>query len=137
MNVRYSCICIALISFLCSGCAAIDTTAQRDTYIPEISVNAINNKISNDEIRKIIINACIRRKWNINIANDNIIQATLLHHGKTVIEILYSKEEIVIRHKESSDIWDKAGESDKKTLSSYNRWVRNLEMDIRRAILNN
>lgn len=128
--------CIVLMSCLSSGCAVYNAVVQQPIYVPEINVSTVNNKISTSGLKELIIKACTRHGWNIDSATNSVVQATLWHHGKekTVIEIVYSRKKITINYKESFGMRHEEKATGEEIHRSYNRWVKSIEMDIRRGL---
>lgn len=137
MKLGNSLICVALMSCLLSGCAVYNSIVQQPMYVPEINVSSINNHISTKALKDIIVKSCVQHGWNIDSDTNNVIQATLMHHGKerTVIEIPYSKEKVTINYKESSGMRYEEKTQGEEIHRSYNRWVKTIEMDIRAGLM--
>lgn len=127
---------VLLIAFTIGlyGCGIKNSIVKRPMNSPIIQVAPINPNISNVQLKNIIIAACSKYGWVINSATDTNVVATLNHNNKesVTIDIPYSKESVAFKYKSSSNMrYD--GE---KIHRSYNRWIKNLEVNIRNGIVN-
>lgn len=116
---------IALIGIALSLVAACGSTAP----IMNVDNTAVMGDLSKEQVRKTIITAAANRGWVISDTNDNELQATLnLRTHQAVVRIPYSEKAYSIVFVSAKNLDEKNG----KIHPNYNRWVNNLNADIRR-----
>lgn len=128
---KFSLAVIVMAVFLC-GCGIKNSIVKRPMDTPVIMVSPLNSRISNEQIRQIIVGACSKHGWAVNNATSSNVEATLNHQGKetVTVDIPYSRDKVEIRYKSSTNMRFDGN----KIHRSYNRWVKNLEVDIRNGI---
>lgn len=117
---------------LCGGCGIKNSIVKRPVDSPVILVSEINPNVSNAKLKQIIIAACSKYGWKIDSSSDSSVTATLNHMGKesVTIDIPFSNQKVEFLYKSSQNMrYDGA-----KIHRSYNRWLKNLEVDIRSGI---
>lgn len=132
MRTRNFLLLIVALSLLVCGCGIKKSIVKRPMDTPVIMVAPINPKISNEQIRQVIISACSRYGWAVNEATASNVEATLNHQGKetVTVDIPYSRDRVEIKYKSSTNMHFDGN----KIHRSYNRWVKNLEVEIRNGI---
>lgn len=118
--------------FLCGGCGIKNSIVKRPMDSPVIQVSELNSRISNARLKQIIISACSRYGWKVDSSTDSSVTATLNHNAKesVTIEIPFSPQKVEFIYRSSQNMrYDGT-----KIHRSYNRWLKNLEVDIRNGI---
>lgn len=103
-----------------SGCSRV----QPVTNIENASVVF---DLPSSSVKKAILEAGISRDWIMSITAPGVIRAEqIVRSHKAVIEITFDKKTYSINYVDSIDLKYKDG----KIHRNYNRWIRNLEVDI-------
>jgi hypothetical protein len=85
-----------------------------------------------EDMTRAIQRAGARRGWDMRIVEEGRIEGRLRKPGtKAIVEIPYSAFEFSIRYQSSENLGYAGG----KIHANYNRWIYNLERDIRREFL--
>jgi len=85
-----------------------------------------------NDMRNAIQRSGARRGWDMRIVEPGVIEGRLRKPGmKAVVDVTYTPYEFSIRYRESENL----GYSNGRINGKYNRWVYNLERDIRREYL--
>ncbi len=83
------------------------------------------------DVERAILVAAQRRKWNARVVRPGLIEAsTAARSHQALVEISYSATNYSVRHKQSANL----KESDGNIHRNYNRWVGNLNKEIRRQL---
>lgn len=83
------------------------------------------------DVERAILVAAQRRKWNARVVRPGLIEAsTSARSHQARVEIDYSATSYSVRHKQSANL----KESDGNIHRNYNRWVANLNKEIRRQL---
>ena len=115
------------------GCASV---RQSDMLTPNFSLSKDYPNTTHAEVRKAILEACIGRGWNVDSKTDSLIVATLHHNKERVtVHISYSKNHVKIAYKSSVNLLHEKKNGRNLIHKSYNRWVKNLEHDIKVKLL--
>ena len=86
--------------------------------------------LSRENAAKAIMSGGIRLGWVMEKTGDGVIAATINRQGRTVkLDIAYTEKGYTITHKDSANMRDENG----AILSTYYRWLRNLEKEINYA----
>lgn len=121
----YKFIKTALIGAALTLVAACGSTAP----IMNVDNTAVMGDLSKEQVRKTIITAAANRGWVISDTNEHELQATLnLRTHQAVVRIPYSEKSYSIVFVSAKNLDEKNG----KIHPNYNRWVNNLNADIRR-----
>lgn len=114
--------------------AAVPALAARTqpAYEPEIYVDGNH---STKEIAKVIKKALVARTWAVKGEEKGVIHSQIwVRSHSAKIKITYDKKKIKI-HFVSSDNLKESRKGDTVFIHrNYNRWIKNLENDINRAI---
>lgn len=122
---------LSMVIALC-GCSIKNSIVKKPMNTPVIMVSSVNPNISTARLKTVIIEACTRHGWAINSSTDSNIEATLNHNGKetVTVDIPFSREQVEIKYKGSTNMRYDGSNIHR----SYNRWVKNLEVNIRNGI---
>ena len=118
------------LSLLAAGPASAARTAE--IYEPEIEVPAGKNL---SDVKSAIRKAFFARDWRAKDVGANQMQGQHTKSGrkgvehKAVVLVKYDSKTIKIQYKESEEL--KYDPETKKIHGTYNKWVKNLEKDIR------
>ena len=112
---------IAICTALLTGC--ISHTA------PIHNVNeAVIASHSSKQVKQAILMAGAKRGWQMSTPQDGIVMATLTPRDHIAnVKITYSSSEYKIEYVSSSNLDENKG----KIHKNYNRWVNNLDQDIK------
>lgn len=122
---------IVMALIMIQGCNAKDPFVKKHIITPVINVSQVNPRISTAQIKQIIMQCCAARGWRVMESSPTNVVATIAHNRESAtVNIVYSKESIEIQYKSSNNLrYDGAN-----IHRGYNRWVRNLEVDIQNKI---
>lgn len=111
------------------GCAA--SMKQKPIFTPELQVDSAYSAITEEDVKKVIAEACGERGWKIDVSEKGLIEASILVRNKhsAAVRIPYSAKNIRIEYKDSSNLLYEVKESP-VIHRNYNRWVNNLLHDI-------
>lgn len=106
---------------------ACNTTAP----IMNVDNTAVVGDLTKAEVRKAIITAGVSRGWVMSDTNDHELRGTLaLRTHQAVVRIPYSAKSYSIVFESSVNLKENRG----RIHRNYNRWVKNLDTDIRRLM---
>ena len=84
------------------------------------------------DVERAILIAAQRRKWSARVVRSGLIEAsTAARSHQARVEISYSATAYSVQYKSSSNL----GQSDGTIHRNYNRWVANLNKEIKRQLL--
>lgn len=114
----------ALCLTFSAGCAR-----TADIYNPTSPVEV---NLTHKEMHDAIYRGMMTRGWTGKDISNNVIRATLnLRTHQAVVDITYDQKSYSIKYVSSQNL---LAEGDGKIHRSYNKWVRNLDHDLRIAI---
>lgn len=118
---------LLLVSLLCL--AACRTALLLNP--PPVSFAPLANK----QVEQAIYEGCSKRGWMPTKVRDGLIQATLYQREHlAVVDIAYDDDSFDITYVRSENLRYSDSDGQQRIHSSYNKWVKNLVMDIEAAL---
>ncbi|WP_313060903.1 hypothetical protein [Pseudomonas rhodesiae] len=92
-------------------------------------------QVSEEKMKQVIVNALQKREWTVQRLSPQLVQAEITVRGQyhAEIDIRYTRSSYAITYRDSRDL----GYKDGKIHRNYNRWVNNLDNDIKAGLRSN
>lgn len=121
-----------MLLMLCSLAVPAIAGRTQPVYEPEILVDG---KPSTDQIAQVIKKALVARTWAVKGDEKGVISAQIwVRSHSAKIKVHYNKKKITIKYVASENLAEKHKGDTVFIHRNYNRWIKNLENDISRAI---
>ncbi len=123
---KFFVLCLCLFTFGCTFYVPIED-------VPMTTVTS-SKPLTRADMRKAILLAGYELKLNMKEVNNGLIKAEHSARGFTaVMDVFYTDNAFSIKYADSDNLMNDEGMINK----NYNRWVRNLKLEIERAVLKN
>ncbi|WP_312774106.1 hypothetical protein [Pseudomonas rhodesiae] len=92
-------------------------------------------QVSEEKMKQVIVNALQKREWTVQRLSPQLVQAEITVRGQyhAEIDIRYTRSSYAITYRDSREL----GYKDGKIHRNYNRWVNNLDNDIKAGLRSN
>lgn len=133
MKTRLFVLIVTMCALMAAGCGIKNAIVRKPMNTPVIQVAELNPNISSAKLKNVIVAACTKYGWRVDSSTPSSVTATLIHNTKesVTVDIAYSPAQVSINYVRSSNMREEGG----KIHRAYNRWVKNLEFEIRNQII--